>query len=75
MRFTDDVNKYINEKKPWKLEGDKVSCFPAMNGFRLFQTVDPILPNLTKSSLKLLMMTIFYLKVLKNQFWEQNKYI
>ena len=23
MRLTDDVNKYINEKKPWKLEGDE----------------------------------------------------
>ena len=56
MRLTDDVNKYINEKKPWKLEGDEKYqvASSAMNGFRVIsKLLNPILPNLTKSSLKL----------------------
>ena len=56
MRLADDVNKYINENKPWKLEGDEKYqvASSAMNGFRIIsKLLNPILPNLTKSSLKL----------------------
>ena len=57
MDLADDVNKYINEKTPWKKDiNEAVSiCSTSLNAFKIITIyLSPIIPNITKNAYKFL---------------------
>jgi len=58
MRLADEVNRYIDEKKPWVLAKDpeqsalvQLVCTQGINGFRvLMQYLKPVIPELAQKS-------------------------
>ena len=57
MDLADNVNKYINEKTPWKKDiNEAVSiCSTSLNAFKIISIyLNPIIPNITKNAYKLL---------------------
>ena len=57
MDLADNVNKYINEKTPWKKDiNEAVSiCSTSLNAFKIISIyLNPIIPNITKNAYKFL---------------------
>lgn len=57
MGLADNVNKYINEKTPWKKDiNEAVSiCSTSLNAFKIISIyLNPIIPNITKNAYKFL---------------------
>ena len=57
MDLADNVNKYINEKTPWKKDiNEAVSiCSTSLNAFKIISIyLNPIIPNITKNAFKFL---------------------
>ena len=57
MDLADNVNKYINEKTPWKKDIDEAVsiCSTSLNAFKIITIyLSPIIPNITKNAYKFL---------------------
>ena len=57
MELADNVNKYINEKTPWKKDLTEAIdiCSSAINAFKIITIyLNPIIPNLAKNAYKFL---------------------
>ena len=60
MELADSVNKYINNKKPWKkdLSNALEICSTALNAFKIISIyLSPIIPNLANNAYKFLNLT------------------
>ena len=57
MEIADNTNKYINEKKPWKLD-NKEAVIIATTAINIFKNLcillHPIIPNICSKMLKML---------------------
>jgi methionyl-tRNA synthetase len=57
MELADQVNKYINDKTPWKKDIDEavIISSTALNAFNILSIyLSPIIPNITKNAFKFL---------------------
>ena len=57
MDLADQVNKYINDKTPWKKETNEAVdiCSTAINAFKIITIyLSPVIPNLTNNAFKFL---------------------
>ena len=72
MEIADNTNKYINEKKPWKLDQEQaiIVSTTAINVFKnLCILLHPVIPNITIRMLAMLKISDFNNSVLSSSYW------